>query len=280
MVTAEEKQDGKRLKEQSKVAHDPLKIGDRSIRNLLATSVAAALIGCAPQVPAKRHPVYWTSALALNNMSPSPVAIETVDDLATVMAATWDAPFNLQDGRTEKEVISVNNCDALLHVLDTSPDLEPVKAFEFTAYRYRTHLCRAINTLVEAKTSTRSFVRSFMLDAAAPALLPAELAFVVSEEDQELVAKYRDQTLTSLFNNEKRFALENVEVLNLYSMRLADSSDGRQEMKILGYGDFNHDGTEDLLLLVHDYITTASYRAFRLYRLTRHDNGPLTVLPQ
>jgi len=54
-----------------------------------------------------------------------------------------------------------------------------------------------------------------------------------------------------------------------------------ERLILWGRGDFNHDGTEDLLVQTLDTLTEGTYRNTRLFVLTRHTpTGRLSVVKQ
>lgn len=242
-------------------------------------ALCLALTACLAKKDADPFPASWTPGLTYAG---APIAasraLQPAEDLKPLLSAVWPLPIELEDYRDGTHRLAVDSCVALFRALDANPYLQPVRAFETPGYLLRANECLAIQALTRAGASNRSFVRSFQLDESAPDLLPAELAFTISREDTERLLPFRGQALRSVFSSEKAFALKGIEVLNAFSIRLADHLDGRQEMTVLGYGDFNDDGAEDLLLLVHNYIEGATYRTYSLHELTRHDSGPIKVL--
>lgn len=244
----------------------------------LQAALISLLVGCGETSGTDSYPVSWTLGLALAGISETSSIPVSQADLGTLLSAPWPSPIELEDYRNDGDATSVNSCHALFRSISVNPYLQPAKPFETPFYLHRANICLALKALAEAKPSRSSFSRSFKLDESAPDLLPAELAFAISREDEDLLSKYRGQILASVFKNEKRFNMGKTEVLSPYSVQFSDSQGGRQEMTILGYGDFNRDGIEDILLLVRNDIASASYRAFMLYQLTRPDSGPFKLL--
>jgi hypothetical protein len=134
--------------------------------------------------------------------------------------------------------------------------------------------CFILQELRHATPSTVSHVAELSWDEHILPLLPPQLAINVS---QEMLAKARaaaargeswpdfDKTATAAADGEDQIVVQ---------------GNGFVERLILwGRGDFNGDGTEDLLVQSLDTLTGGSYRNTRLFILTRKTpHGKLTVV--
>lgn len=206
------------------------------------------------------YPVSWEATL-LDFTAPRTFDGQSQSSLAAALDAPWETPMQVTNGHDTAQVPS---CRALLGLADT---YEPAVASDFASFQDLRARCRAVALLAKARPSKVSWLHAFSLDAHAPSRLPAAFAFAVSPED--------DQRVTEASALGKPWsATEAVDLLEQASPRQAryggDASE--QNVAIVGYGDFNGDGVEDLLLLSHGRLTEGSLKSTRLFAITQ--DGP------
>ena len=188
----------------------------------------------------------------------SPAGENASDALEASLDRTWDDAFELTNGSQNAEA---HTCRQLLAVDET---YEPVRSWEFAVFQDRRARCRAVTLVARAKPSRASALRQFELDGEAPQRLPAALALVVSPDDEQRV----DQATTE---GKPWNAVEDVHLVSRVSPEEARYGDGisEQDIVVLARGDFDDDGSEDLLLLSHGWLREGSYSVTRLFLVSR-----------
>lgn len=182
------------------------------------------------------------------------------------MGLPWASSFLVTPTRAGNEPVEVKSCDELLGTI--VPATEP--AAPATARDYRVFVgvklqCEAALELSVAKEAKVSFLDQFALDERVPHLFPKWLAIIVSPDDEERVkgSKYE-----SWFDFEPVVSARDVT-----PQRGEFNSRGASQLiELVGKGDFNGDGIEDLLVTSRDSLTEGSYRAVRMFSLTRRGN--------
>lgn len=215
----------------------------------------------------------WTPGLDLGSYLNPPMASISLKRLRRQLTGEWEESIIVAHPMTLENPTTIQTCRDALDSKNAA--LWPIAIPETSAYMARLALCHAVATMVDAKWSEQSYVAAFQLDESAPQLLPGKLALIISSMEYERRTWDETNTLHDVS------AIERVAHLDFYKSEFYDSMGGVQTMTILGRGDFNNDGIEDLLLLVEDRVAGGSYHASRLYQLTRYQhNMPLVVLKE
>jgi hypothetical protein len=187
-----------------------------------------------------------------------PAPAKEQSTLETRLGQQWQDALELTNG---KRTVEARSCRALLSLDGT---YETVVPSDFDVYQDREARCRAAALLARAQPSKTSFLRGFALDAQAPNRLPAALAFTVSPEDEQRVSQ-------ATARGEAWSDVADVRLLEQASTGEArfgaDASE--QHLSIVGQGDVNGDGFEDLLLLSRGRLTEGSLKSTSLLVLTQ-----------
>jgi hypothetical protein len=247
---------------------------ERAYGNRVASIVLAVLatVACGPaatEVPphtaaeAKEppapgeYPVTWQPSL-LELTGPQPPGGSPQRVLEARLSQEWDDALQLTNG---KRTLDARSCRSLL---DLDGTYETVVPSQYDVYLDRDAECRAAALLVRAQPSKSSFIHGFALDAQAPNRLPARLAFTVSPEDEERVSQ-------ATARGEPWSAVEDVRLAAQPSSSEAryEANASEQTLTVLGQGDVNGNGVEDLLLLSRGRLTEGSLKSTRLLVLTQ-----------
>lgn len=234
-----------------------------------ATAPRVPESGGSVQSEQSAYPVSWEATL-LDLAAPRTFDSQSQSSLAAALDAPWETPMQVTNGQDTAEVPA---CRALLGLADT---YEPAIASDFATFQDLQARCRAVALLSEARPSTVSWLHAFTLDEQAPSRLPAAFAIAISPEDDQRVAQ-------ASAAGKPWSEIESVHLLGQASPRQAryggDASE--QNIAIVGYGDFNGDSVEDLVLLSHDRLTEGSLRSTRLFVITQDgpDQATTRLLP-
>jgi hypothetical protein len=178
----------------------------------------------------------------------------------------WEDALQLTNG---ERTVEARSCRALLDLDDT---YETVVPSEFNVYQSRDAQCRAAALLARARPSKTSFLHGFALDAQAPNQLPAALNFSISPDDDQRISQ-------AVAEGKPWSAVEEVHLLDHASASEASyaANGSEQALTILGHGDVNGDGVEDLLLLSRGRLTEGSLKLIRVFLLTRESASESTL---
>lgn len=215
----------------------------------------------------------WTPGLDLGGYLNPPVTSISLERLRHQLTGEWEESIIVAHPMTLENPATIQTCRDALDGKNAA--LWPITIPETSAYMARLTLCHAVATMVDAKRSERSYVQAFQLDGSAPQFLPGKLALIISSMEYERRTRDETKTLHDVSG------IERVAQMDFYKSEFYDATGGVQTMTILGRGDFNNDGIEDLLLLVEDRVAGGSYYASRLYQLTRYQHdAPLVTLKE
>lgn len=233
----------------------------RQLRGVAAAMMIAACLGPWHAAGHSTLQVRWTSALALNSL-------EQIDQR---LAASWEYPLDVSRfaGKLEKAVIT--NC---LSYFDLTK-----QGFQSTPLTYQLALgadCHALRALRQAVPAQRTHLAGFQLDAQTINDLPPDLSLIISQDDVRKVAAARKaghswrelQPITRVTPESSHTVL-------------VEGHGWGERLEIDAFGDFNHDGLEDILVKTHAWLTGGTYTTTRLFVLTRfQDGGRLHVVTE
>jgi hypothetical protein len=131
--------------------------------------------------------------------------------------------------------------------------------------------CNIPAMLLKAKPSTTSYLENFHLDAAALDVLPPSVAGLGDDSDGLQAAEKKGASL-------KQYApdLKVVEKESHDDRLVLQDEESRYDLQIAGFGDFNADGIEDMLIFQASYALHGSMHIYEPAILTRvKPGGPL-----
>lgn len=216
-------------------------------------------------------------------------------DWETWFAKPWQARDNIPaefdavrfaciDGDcTAGERLEVNSC-ALLFEADSSdldvPGMEAPQA----GYLYRRLVCYAGRALAAMQDATTSHVSGYVLEAGTLSELPAELGYPGSPAELADARRMDEEGGNLGVFLEQVLGITDASAIQTTggSLRIDDEDNWTREWVLMGRGDLDGDGLEDLLVGVNLYITDEALRfGSRLYAVTRDEAGaPLRVAYQ
>ena len=192
--------------------------------------------------------VWWTPKLHVSSLS----------SIAERMQVPFEDKVAVHKG--EASAMITNCADYLTYA---PQHYEPGSDLELRVLRSWGTDCRALDALKEAVPAKRSFMRGFRLDAKALEYLPPQLSGAVSSEEIRRAEEAGKRGLSwrqYQRNSRTEGEGDHMTVVN---------GPTRTELEIYARGDFNHDGTEDMLLREDTSITGGTYSDSRLFLLTR-----------
>lgn len=183
------------------------------------------------------------------------------ENLEKQLGITWSTAFEVSkpgEGASQ----SVSNCDSAFKA--ESLAMEPIRPFEFNAYRSVVTLCRALKIASRLQTSTQSFVdKNFYLDKSQLEKLPMDFALHISDAEWQRI---RQNPAIKYWSDVERI----ISVTRSAPEQVMIQVEGVvHEFTILARGDINRDGIEDVLIRLISSVQSGSYVTTRLFVLTR-----------
>ena len=184
--------------------------------------------------------------------------LEGFDEIQGRLEAPWEFPLDVQRSGDVTEAAVIDSCRSYFELTRRGFAATPIK-FQLAIGAE----CHALRALSVAAPSERSHLAGFLLDEALP-LLPVDLAVVISNDQARRVAEARERGL-SWSDLEPRLEAvhEGDQVLRIdgpgFSVRLT----------VYGFGDFDVDGQEDVLLRSDAWLDEGTWATTRLLALTR-----------
>ncbi len=184
-----------------------------------------------------------------------------VGNLVDELGMPWSMKISVKQ-ISGKKTREVDSCNSILAAYND--DFQPVSPSHHTPYQYALMRCRAITIAVEMVPSNISHLNS-SLDKIAISELPTAMAFIVSKSQRSsILANASLKTLNEVTPiteftqvNDSEFELQAV--------------GGSQTMVVLAKGDTDGDQIEDLLMQVTNATEGGSYRATRLFVLSKKE---------
>ncbi len=218
----------------------------------------------ASHTPVKSIPISWYPGFTMQELLSSPGSpINQPSDLPRLINAPWYAEIHVTATKTGEALFS--SCKD--YIEKASKATRTIKDNEMSAYLEFATMCDATQLLVTSKKSEETFLPNDFLNTDTPKIWPKEIAFQISTEESRRNALNPRRTtwadVTPVLKYEKKSDTLSVYFLN----------GGYQEINIIGKGDFNRDGIEDILVLSKDYVEGGNYFNMRLFVLSVNADG-------
>jgi len=220
-------------------------------------TVQGCVTNAAP-APKVSIPVNWNSGFTLPELLASTIEFTTIEDLKQLIAAPWYADITMIHTKAGDCVFNTcqNYFDRAIQTTRTAKENEMGPYLEFKV------MCEAANLFLSAKNATSSYLPERVLSNDLPNLLPKSVALQTSLEESKRNA-----------NNVALRHWADITPLTKYEPLSATKSiyyheGGYQELEIIGRGDTNNDGIEDVIVVVHDYLDGGNYMNIRLLVLS------------
>jgi hypothetical protein len=227
----------------------------------IALALLAALTQPAEAADEPPYPVWWSPVLELESLDAIDARLERLiwpDDPEGL-------PLMKTEGDTRKEV-SAPNCVELERLVGEG--YEGIGSHGFGLQLYHQAFRRAIEMMRRARPAERSFLQDFVLDEDAIHYLPAMSRISMSCDFlcRQRVANERHIPL-SHFEPVVRVDVASTEEIVIWTL------DWKTIFTVLGRGDFNRDGLDDLLVLVRGGPMSGTWGGAELHLLSRDSPG-------
>jgi len=135
-------------------------------------------------------------------------------------------------------------------------------------------MCRPTKLLLNAKPPEKSNIPNDFLNKSMPENFPVEIAFQTSTREAERNANDKSKRYWSDINQNLQF-----EAISKDRVKFFDDG-GSQNISLVGRGDFNADGLEDVLISSRDSVEGGSYFNFRLFALSVNEKGEWQLIEE
>jgi hypothetical protein len=209
-------------------------------------------------------PISWSSGFRMPELLAESVAVREQEDLGGLLSESWYSPIEVAKPGAQ-ESISLENCDE--YFAESTPATRTIRENEMDAFLELAAMCEATALLAGAQRASESYLPQPVLDSASPEHLPAAVALVTSETEAERHAVSSAVNSWGDVNTNfgvKRLSADAVEFTH---------EAGVQVLEVVGQGDFNSDGRQDVLVASRDSVEDGSYFNLRLFVLTVDAEG-------
>ncbi|NMH66250.1 hypothetical protein [Shewanella salipaludis] len=203
-------------------------------------------------------PVSWDTGFIMPALLASPVELHNLEDLQQLIAAPWYAELKVSQTKVGESVFS--SCRDYFERVDDAT--RTTAASEMNAYLEFKVMCEAIRLLMTAENSESSYLPDPILSDAASKQWPKALALQISVEESRRSAEDPELKYWSDITPITRYESQSTAKASYYH------ESGYQEVEIVGRGDTNSDGVEDVLLVMRDHVYGGNYFNIRLLVLS------------
>ena len=170
--------------------------------------------------------------------------------------------FHLIKTRTDEKTVTNCNCREYLGLKEKGFHAEDT--YSIAMESWFKSICYSLRYLKKALPSRISHLKDFQLANEPLKNLPLTLDLILSGDDEREAKAALEKGMTW-----KDFAPDaKVEVINPNNIMIK-RKDSETSLILLAWGDFNHDGVEDILLDVNHSVTSGTYRDYSHAILTR-----------
>ena len=228
---------------------------------------------------AKPRPVRWTPFIKIKSLNDIEQAIDEYDDLATLKShVNTDDPnaylltMVCNDGSPE---VKVNTGREYLDYVSKGyhPKTNWDMLFQF---RFLDNVV-VLKKLQEAKPSTVSYISDFSLNEDCLDILPPTLALTLTDDTSLRAAEKKGISWKKYDPSIHITNRENTYEISVVSPEKDTSSD----ITHVGWGDFNNDSIEDVMLIIHHYVIGGTFRShyFAIITKTGQDKPIKRIYP-
>jgi len=215
-----------------------------------------------------QYSVRWTTEVKIKDIS----GIDSLFDRPVDMSrACKDCSLVLTDEKEESKKVQVITCRQYFDLKNNN--FYAYTTYDITMEDWFIFDCNTLNFLKNSIPAKVSYLNDFVLTKEVASYLPSTLvywSFVGSEKEYK---KASSKTLKELGSKLK------IRVRDKFNLEL-EFDDTTNIISLLAWGDFNHDGIEDILLHATHHYMHGSGRAYESFVLTRLEkNGKLIELP-
>jgi len=228
-----------------------------------ASIIACCLLisACSTQKTSDNHrsiPISWTSDFTLPDLLKKPIKIDKKSDISKLISSPWYYTFKMKN--TKHGLANFSSCYD--YFTQTTSHTRPQKESEMPAYLELKSMCDAARILMTATNALQSYLPKAPLDKSTPNFWPKEIASQISTKEAKRTLK--DTSLKTW---------SDITHINSYHSKSVNQATyrytgGYQEINILGRGDVNHDGIQDLIISSRDYTDEGDYFNMRIFVLS------------
>ncbi|MBN4080610.1 hypothetical protein JYT31_02995 [Beggiatoa alba] len=233
---------------------------------------AFLMMACTPKdslPPTDVFPVKWFPGFTMTQWLTKKPPMHDQHDVQALLDKPWGYPVKLINLQTQ-HVFRAEQCSEILSDIN---QLQPANESEIYAFAKQAAMCVAAESIANARPAEYSALSTFKLDADLPRHLPKNLALVISSSEWQRIVQNKEIVSWADVGTVK-FVSKDSEYHAKYALVGAF-----QELSLIARGDFNADGTEDLLLHTMDYVVGGSYVTYRLFWITKiNTNSPITLI--
>lgn len=210
------------------------------------------------------YPVSWYSGFKMPELLAEDVDVEGREKLSDLLIKEWYAPIDVVDTRSAEEG-TFSTCEQYLQ--GVTPETRTLRAHEMSAFVELAIMCRATKLLGNADRPHVSYIPEPILAASSPDRLPSALAFETSKTESD---KNRNDPTVQSWGD-----INEVRKVDVICPRVVDfyTTGGVQRLELVGRGDFDGDGVEDVLISSRDSVDGGSYQHLRLFVLSVDAEG-------
>ena len=232
------------------------------------------LVGCVSNESnetKKSIPVSWSSGFTMPDLlASSDISLNSIDDLSELIITPWYAEVDVKQTKVGESVF--NSCKDYFDKAE--PSTRTIRDNEMSAYLEFKIMCEATRLLINASNSKESFLPEIILNNDAPKFWPKTIALQISIEESRRIAH-----TTTLRTWADVTPIVRVETHSKTKSTYFHEG-GYQEVEIVGYGDDNNDGIEDVFIVARDYVAGGSYFNIRLFVLSINSKGDWELIKE
>lgn len=232
------------------------------------------IVGYSPLLagPVKeKYSVMWSEEYQMPALLSDSISIKDQPDLKKLLIAPWYAAFAVVNTRTLSET-NISNCNQYL--LEATDKIRTLRENEMSPFLEFVVMCRATKILVDAKKPLKSNVPKFFLNRTMPNKFPKAMAVLISKKESIQSTSNKYLHYWGDINKGLKFESESKNKVSF------SGEGGEQEIVLIGRGDFNNDGYEDVLLSSRETVQGGSYFNYRLFSLTASEKGEWELIKE
>lgn len=231
---------------------------------ICALNFVACLFTLGCSISAKGDGNYAVTSLPgfiLPELLAKPRSDASKEDIPLLMRQKWYASFNVFPKGNSRNTTDLSSCDDYFGLgVKKARTKAPA---DMSAYIELAIMCQAAQILEKAHPAKSSFIHDYQLTESTPEDWPAGVALEISSKERDRKLANRQGKRWSDVNQIERRKIDSPFDATFYHQGAV------QEISLVGRGDFNDDGIEDLLITSRDSVVGGDYFNFRLFSLTK-----------
>ena len=219
--------------------------------------------------------VSWYGGYRLQLSLAEPMQLTEMTSLPEILKRKWNAEAKVYHEAAPDKVITLSSCKDYL--AQSNLPLWSVKEYESIWFINNAVMCRATQIMLTGTKPEKTYLQGLQFDKSLPAKLPVNLSLNTVLNEPSGLARIKADKSLKLWRDVAR--ISKVEVLDPVHAIYRDDSGGIQELELVAKADFNGDKIEDMLITSRDSVVGGSYKAVRLFMLSKHsETGDVVLL--